>query len=78
MTPLAKSGNIVARVTERPVVWMGSSLEDLRRFPAEVQKMVGTALHWAQSKRGIATTKRDVDLIKSRLRDAKAHEESRS
>jgi len=109
---------------------MGSSLEDLRRFPAEVQKMVGTALHWAQlgekhpdakpmkgfkganvleivedydgdtyravytvrlaetvyvlhafqkkSKRGIATPKRDVDLIKSRLKDAKAHhEESR-
>lgn len=110
---------------------MGSSLEDLRKFPAEVQKMVGTALHWAQvgekhpdakpmrgfkgasvlevaedydgdtyravyivrleeavyvlhafqkkSKRGIATTKRDVNLIKSRLKDAKAHyEESRS
>jgi len=31
-----------------------------------------------KSKRGIATPKRDVDLIKSRLKDAKAHhEESR-
>lgn len=110
---------------------MGSSLDDLRTFPVDVQKMIGTALHWAQvgekhpdarpmkgfkgasvleiveghdgdtyravytvrledvvyvlhafqkkSKRGIATPKRHVDLIKSRLKDARAHhEETRS
>ena len=112
------------KVAEKQVVWIGSALADLRKFPAEAQKMIGTALHWAQvgtkhpdakpmkgftgagvleivehhdgdtyravyavrlgdvlyvlhafqkkSKRGIATPKRDVDLIRSRLQDAKA------
>jgi phage-related protein len=37
-------------VTELPkqIVWIGSSLEDLRRFPAEVKEEMGYALHLAQ------------------------------
>lgn len=33
---------------ERPVVWMGSSLHDVRKFPEEVRYVVGCALHDAQ------------------------------
>src|SRR5579864_1507193 len=32
----------------REVIWIGSSLEDLREFPADVQDVVGYALHVAQ------------------------------
>lgn len=32
----------------KPVVWVGSSLEDLRDFPQEVQQVVGYALYLAQ------------------------------
>src|SRR4051794_32165104 len=106
----------------KPLVWMGSSLDDLREFPAEVRRVMGQALDDAQrgeehprakalqgfggrgvlevvddhdgdtfravytvkfagvvyvlhafqkkSKKGIASPKRDIELIKSRLRDA--------
>jgi phage-related protein len=30
---------------EKPVRWMGSSLDDLREFPDEVQRQIGYALH---------------------------------
>ena len=33
---------------EKPVVWVGSSLEDLKEFPAEVQDEMGYALYMAQ------------------------------
>ena len=33
---------------EKPVVWVGSSLEDLKEFPAEVQNEMGYALYMAQ------------------------------
>ena len=33
---------------ERPVYWVGSSLKDVRRFPAEVQRSLGFALSAAQ------------------------------
>lgn len=33
---------------ERSVVWIGSSLEDLRAFPEEVRYVMGCALHDAQ------------------------------
>lgn len=32
----------------KPVEWVGSSLEDLREFPQEVQQVVGYALYLAQ------------------------------
>ncbi len=107
----------------KPVVWIGSSHEDLKEFPLPVQSAVGYALYFAQkgqkhertkvlsnmgnasvleirendtsgtyrvvytvemkecvfvlhafqkkSKSGIATPKQDLDLIKSRLKEAK-------
>ena len=33
----------------RELVWVGPSLEDLRRFPEEVKDIMGYALHLAQS-----------------------------
>ena len=33
---------------ERPLFWVGSSKEDLRAFPEEVQDHIGTALSVAQ------------------------------
>lgn len=33
----------------RPLVWIGSAKEDLRKFPAEVRSVMGYALHVAQS-----------------------------
>jgi phage-related protein len=104
---------------ERPIIWVGSSLRDLRGFPREVRRNVGQALYAAQqgeidpsakplrgfgggsvveivanhaggtwramytvryteaiyilhvfqkkSRRGIATPKKDIDLIRQRL-----------
>lgn len=34
--------------SEKPVVWIGSSLDDLREFPEEVRGEVGYALYLAQ------------------------------
>ena len=33
---------------EQPVVWVGSSHEDLKKFPAEIQDEIGYALYIAQ------------------------------
>jgi phage-related protein len=33
----------------KPLFWIGSSLEDLRRFPEEVRRIMGFALHFAQA-----------------------------
>jgi phage-related protein len=104
----------------RELVWVGSSREDLRSFPGDVQDELGYALYWAQigskhwkakplrgfgnagileivaddegdtyravyaitlpdavyvlhafqkkSKQGIATPRRDIELIRSRLK----------
>ena len=108
----------------RPVEWVSSSKEDLRRFPADVQDHMGFALYQAQvglkhgdakplkgvspnvlevvsrhdgdtyravytvrfkaavyvlhafqkrAKRGIATPKREMDLIRRRLKAAEQH-----
>ncbi len=35
-------------LSEKPLFWVGSSLKDIRRFPAEVQRTVGFALSAAQ------------------------------
>jgi phage-related protein len=111
--------------SKKPVVWIGSSLEDLKEFPEEVQGEMGYALYLAQtgkkhisakplkgfggagvveivtnfdsdtyrsvytvklagviyvlhafqkkSKRGIATPKQDIALIKERLQRAQQH-----
>ena len=47
---------VIARddVQPKPVHWIGSSREDLREFPREVQRSVGTAL-WAAQTRGKAS-----------------------
>ena len=34
--------------TRKPLRWIGSSREDLRDFPAEIRRMIGYALHFAQ------------------------------
>ncbi len=33
----------------KPVEWVGSSLEDLKEFPVDVQQVIGYALYLAQS-----------------------------
>jgi phage-related protein len=33
---------------EKPLIWMGSAIDDLKEFPAEVQDEIGTALSAAQ------------------------------
>jgi phage-related protein len=114
----------------RPLIWVGSSLEDLRAFPEAVKQTLGYALYLAQTgdkhpdakplrgfggagvlevvdtyagdayravytvrfpsavyvlhafqkkaKRGIATPKQELDLIRARLRRARDLEEQRS
>jgi phage-related protein len=32
----------------KPLIWVGSSLEDLRAFPEEVKRVLGYGLHLAQ------------------------------
>ena len=114
----------MAREMLKPVEWVGSSKEDLKKFPAAVQDQVGFALYQAQvglkhrtakplkglgasvlevisrqdgdtyrtvytvrfkaaiyvlhafqkkAKRGIATPKQDIDLVKHRLKAAEQH-----
>jgi phage-related protein len=117
------------RPEPKPCLFVGSSLKDLKRFPAKVQNRVGYALHQVQegdeplaakalkgfggrtvleliddfdgdtyrtvytvrfadvvyvlhafqkkSKRGVATPRQDIELIKSRLRDAELHYRAR-
>ena len=35
-------------MTEKPIFWVGSSLEDLRRFPEEARRSAGHQLHLIQ------------------------------
>jgi phage-related protein len=114
----------------KPCIFIGSSLKDLRRFPAKVRNRVGFALNEVQNgrepiaakalrgfgsravlelvddfdsdtyravytvkfagvvyvlhafqkkaKKGIATPQREIELIKSRLRDAELHYRDRA
>jgi phage-related protein len=117
--------------SERSVVWVGSSLGDVRRFPREVRRDIGVALYAAQcgekdpsakplkgfgggsvieiasehrsdtwravytirfgeaiyvlhafqkkSTKGIATSKKDLDLIRRRLAEAeRIHREAQN
>jgi phage-related protein len=113
----------------KPIVWMGSSREDLRGFPEQVRRDIGHALYTAQqgstdpaakplkgfgganvmeivdrhetntyravytaqfagtiyvlhafqkkSKRGIATPRKDIELIEDRLAAARKHYKER-
>jgi phage-related protein len=115
--------------TIRPVIWIGSSLRDLRAMPPELRRDIGQALYTAQqgetdpaakplkgfggarvmeivergrggtyravytarfddaiyvlhvfqkkSKRGIATPKQDIDLIRRRLAEAERDHKER-
>ena len=115
----------IKRPAQKPCIFIGSSLKDLRRFPAKVKNRVGFALNAVQeggepvaakalrgfggrtvlelvedfdrdtyravytvrfagvvyvlhafqkkAKKGIATPQQDIELIKSRLRDAELH-----
>jgi phage-related protein len=110
---------------QKPAVWIGSSLDDLREFPDEVRRVMGFAINDAQngeehprakalkgfggrnvlevvddedgdtyravytirfstvvyvlhafqkkSRKGIETPKRDIEVIKARLKLAEAH-----
>jgi len=114
----------------RDVIWVSSSLEDLKRFPEPVQKVMGFALFQAQcggkhlqakplkgfgsagvleivedfdgsafravytvrfadavyvlhafqkrSRRGIETPKRDMDVVRTRLRMARESDQARA
>ena len=118
------------RSEPKPCIFIGSSLKDLKRFPATVQNRVGYALNQVQegeepiaakalkgfggrtvleliddfdgdtyravytvrfagvvyvlhafqkkAKKGVATPRQDIDLIKSRLRDAELHFRTRT
>ncbi len=115
----------IRRYAQKPCIFIGSSLKDLRRFPAKVKNRIGFALNEVQeggepvaakalrgfggrtvlelvedfdsdtyravyavrfagvvyvlhafqkkAKKGIATPQQDIELIKSRLRDAELH-----
>jgi phage-related protein len=118
------------RPVSKPCIFIGSSLKDLKQFPAEVRNRMGFALNQVQegdeplaaealkgfggrtvleliddfdsgtyravytvrfagvvyvlhafqkkAKKGIATPKRDIDLIKLRLRDAELNYRART
>lgn len=120
----------VKRPEHKPCIFIGSSLKDLRRFPAKVKNRIGFALNEVQeggeplaakalrgfggrailelvddfdgdtyrtvytirfadvvyvlhafqkkAKKGIATPQKDIELIKSRLRDAELHHRART
>jgi|SRR5437773_8079586 len=40
---------MVDRRRRKPLFWIGSSLDDLRGFPVDVRRVMGFALHFAQS-----------------------------
>jgi len=71
------SGNIHLPDPNCPIYWMGSSKKDLMALPLEVRKFFGHALDFGialtkKSKRGIATPKADMDLIRLRLKEAQS------
>lgn len=41
--------NDMSSCTEKPLIWLGSSLDDLRTFPEDVKDSMGHALHLAQA-----------------------------
>jgi phage-related protein len=123
-------GPVHKRPEPKPCIFIGSSLKDLKRFPAKVQNRMGFALNQVQegdqplaakalkgfggrtvleliddfdsdtyravytvrfagvvyvlhafqkkAKKGISTPRQDIDLVKSRLRDAELHYRTRA
>ena len=41
----------MAGMPRKPIIWVGSSLEDLQGFPKAVRRDIGTALDWAETGR---------------------------
>ena len=67
-----------------PVEWIGSSKADLKRIPDPLRRRTGFATYQAQAglrhhafqkkaRRGIATPKQELDLVRRRLRAAERH-----
>lgn len=54
----------------KPLIWVGRCREDLKSFPEDVRMAMGYALHAFQkkSRKGVATARRDLELVKQRLR----------
>ena len=55
----------MAGPARKPITWMGSSKKDLRGFPAEVRREIGTALFWAEQ----GQLHPAVKLMKGNLRE---------
>jgi phage-related protein len=56
----------------KTVIWVGSSRRDLRAFPEPVKDHMGMpdTSRSAKSKTGRETARRDLELVKQRLREA--------
>lgn len=53
----------------KPVIWVGSSLKDLRRFPSQFRIIWAMPCTLASAAAG-ETPGRDMELIEQRLREA--------
>ncbi|MGB3214971.1 MAG: hypothetical protein WBC26_09420 [Alphaproteobacteria bacterium] len=58
------------RPKDKPIDWMGSSLEDLKAFPDEVMQTFGFELYYVQKGEmpHSATPPKDMEIIKKRLK----------
>lgn len=59
----------------KPLVWVATTLEDLKGFPEEVRRTMGYGLYLAQlhafqkkSRKGVKTAQADIEKIKARYR----------
>lgn len=53
----------------KPLSFLGSSLDDLRAFPEPAQRAEAIYVLHAFQKKTRATSKRDLDLARTRLRE---------
>jgi len=64
-------------VAEKPVVWLGSSRDDLRAFPADARQVAGFHLWagsaWPRAERLEASAKRGTGVREIRVRTGVAH-----
>lgn len=59
-------------MTEKPVVWVGTALEDLRTFPEEARRRVGYELHQVQI--GLAPSDwKPLSTVGSGVREIRIH-----
>jgi phage-related protein len=56
----------------RPVIWLGNAKKNLQAFPKGAQKLLGQLMHAFQkkSRKGVATPKHDVELVRRRYKEA--------